>query len=173
MDKKTDGKKTPQIFTISPVLTKFFTLNTDGPVQWLKGVKQLICSSPTTFRKNIPGWVVTLFNGTYSTILLTTSGLMLLSTLWQYRLWSFQAGVTKLERFLPMNQHTQTTFWELEQWEGGKMCQNLTFKVNFLHQKSLESFSNYFALRNTILGVFFCYWIFFIKSFFKSIYVFN
>ena len=27
--------------------------------------------------------------------------------LWQYGLWSFQAGGTKLERFLPKNQHTQ------------------------------------------------------------------
>ena len=25
---------------------------------------------------------------------------------WQYGLWSFQAGSTKLERFLPKNQHT-------------------------------------------------------------------
>ena len=27
--------------------------------------------------------------------------------LWQYGLWSFQTGGTKLERFLPKNQHTQ------------------------------------------------------------------
>ena len=27
--------------------------------------------------------------------------------LWQYGLWSFQRGGTKLERFLPKNQHTQ------------------------------------------------------------------
>ena len=27
--------------------------------------------------------------------------------LWQYGLWSFQTGDTKLERFLPKNQHTQ------------------------------------------------------------------
>ena len=27
--------------------------------------------------------------------------------LWQYGLWSFQTGVTKLKRFLPKNQHTQ------------------------------------------------------------------
>ena len=26
---------------------------------------------------------------------------------WQYGLWSFQTGDTKLERFLPKNQHTQ------------------------------------------------------------------
>ena len=29
------------------------------------------------------------------------------STVWQYGLWSFQAGGTKLDRFLPKNQHTQ------------------------------------------------------------------
>ena len=28
-------------------------------------------------------------------------------SLWQYGLWSFQAGGTKLERFLPKNQHTK------------------------------------------------------------------
>ena len=27
--------------------------------------------------------------------------------LWQYGLWNFQTGGTKLERFLPKNQHTQ------------------------------------------------------------------
>ena len=29
-----------------------------------------------------------------------------LGGLWQYGLWGFQAGDTKLERFLPKNQHT-------------------------------------------------------------------
>ena len=29
------------------------------------------------------------------------------SASWQYGLWSFQMGGTKLERFLPKNQHTQ------------------------------------------------------------------
>ena len=28
-------------------------------------------------------------------------------TIWQYGLWSFQTGGTKLDRFLPKNQHTQ------------------------------------------------------------------
>ena len=35
---------------------------------------------------------------------------------WQYGLWSFQTGDTKLERFLPKNQHTQKKiieFWVL------------------------------------------------------------
>ena len=31
---------------------------------------------------------------------------------WQYGLWSFQVGVTKSERFLPKNQHTQNKIIE-------------------------------------------------------------
>ena len=37
--------------------------------------------------------------------------------LWHYRLWSFKSRDTKLERFLPKNQHTQRKlieFWELD-----------------------------------------------------------
>ena len=40
-------------------------------------------------------------------------------TLWQYRLWSFQTGGTKLERFLPKNQHTQRKLLSLENWISG------------------------------------------------------
>ena len=36
--------------------------------------------------------------------------------LWQYGLWSFQTGVTKLERFLPKNQHTQRKLLNFENW---------------------------------------------------------
>ena len=32
---------------------------------------------------------------------------MLYYVLWQYELWSFQTGGTKLERFLPKNQYTK------------------------------------------------------------------
>ena len=46
--------------------------------------------------------------------------------IWQYGLWSFQMGDIKLDRFLPMNQHTQTKL--------------LSFEF-FLCQKSSESFS--------------------------------
>ena len=38
---------------------------------------------------------------------------------WQYRLWSFQMGVTKLERFLPKNQHTQRKLLNFENWISG------------------------------------------------------
>ena len=34
--------------------------------------------------------------------------------IWQYGLWSFQTGGTKLERFLPKNQHTQRKLLNFE-----------------------------------------------------------
>ena len=81
--------------------------------------------------------------------------------LWQYRLWSFQTRGTKLERFLPKNQHTQRKLLNFENWVNGevskvpKFDQNLTFKVNFLCQKLSESFSIFFSLKNINLGAHF------------------
>ena len=40
--------------------------------------------------------------------------------LWQYGLWSFQTGGTKLERFLPKNQHTQRKLLNFENWTNGE-----------------------------------------------------
>ena len=42
-------------------------------------------------------------------------------TLWQYGLWSFQTGGTKLERFLPKNQHTQKKLLKFENWVSGEV----------------------------------------------------
>jgi hypothetical protein len=42
-------------------------------------------------------------------------------TLWQYGLWSFQTGGTKLERFLPKNQHTQRKLLNFENWVNGEV----------------------------------------------------
>ena len=39
--------------------------------------------------------------------------------LWQYGLWSFQTGGTKLESFLPKNQHTQRKSFNFENWISG------------------------------------------------------
>jgi hypothetical protein len=39
--------------------------------------------------------------------------------LWQYGLWSFQTGGTKLERFLHKNQHTQRKLLYFENWING------------------------------------------------------
>ena len=48
---------------------------------------------------------------------------------WHYGLWSFQMEGTKLERFLPKNQHTQRKLLNFENWVNGevsKFDQNLT-----------------------------------------------
>ena len=44
-----------------------------------------------------------------------------ISRLWQYGLWSFQAGGTKLERFLHKNQHTQRKLLNFEFWINGEL----------------------------------------------------
>ena len=41
--------------------------------------------------------------------------------LWQYGLWSFQTGGTKLERFLPKNQHTQRKLLNHENLVNGEV----------------------------------------------------
>ena len=40
---------------------------------------------------------------------------------WQYRLWSFQIGGTKLERFFPKNQHTQRKLLDFENRVNGEV----------------------------------------------------
>ena len=40
---------------------------------------------------------------------------------WQYGLWSFQTGGTKLERFLPKNQHTRRKLLNFENWVNGEV----------------------------------------------------
>ena len=40
-------------------------------------------------------------------------------SIWQYGLWSFQTGGTKLERFLPKNQHTPRKLLNFENWING------------------------------------------------------
>ena len=44
--------------------------------------------------------------------------------LWQNGLWSFQTGGTKLQRFLPKNQHTQRKLLNFENWINGKVSKS-------------------------------------------------
>ena len=44
--------------------------------------------------------------------------------LWQYALSSFQEGDTKLERFLPKNQHTERKLLNFENWINGKVSKS-------------------------------------------------
>ena len=39
----------------------------------------------------------------------------------EYGLWSLQTGGTKLERFLPKNQHTQRKLLNFENWVNGEV----------------------------------------------------
>ena len=45
--------------------------------------------------------------------------------LWQYGLWSFQTGGTKLERFLPKNQHTKRKLLNFENWVNGELSKSV------------------------------------------------
>ena len=44
--------------------------------------------------------------------------------LWQYGLWSFQMGGTKLEIFLPKHQHAQRNFENFENWVNGEVSKS-------------------------------------------------
>ena len=55
--------------------------------------------------------------------------------LWQYGLWSFQAGDTKLERFLHKNQHTQRKLLNFEFWINGELSK---IGHHFSNKKNLK-----------------------------------
>ena len=50
---------------------------------------------------------------------------------WQYGLWSFQTGDTKLERFLPKNDYTQRKWLNSECWINGKLSKIIQIFLNF------------------------------------------
>ena len=49
-------------------------------------------------------------------------------TLWQYGLWSFQTGGTKLERFLPKNQHHHRKLLRIGLVGASEVFKNQSFK---------------------------------------------
>ena len=57
--------------------------------------------------------------------------------LWQYGLWSFQAGSTKLERFLPKNQHTQKKLLNFKNWVNGEVSK---IEHHFIIEKDSDNF---------------------------------
>ena len=59
---------------------------------------------------------------------------MYICRLWQYGLWSFQTGGTKLGRFLSMNQHTQRKLLNFENWTNGEpqeLAKIRGFKIDY------------------------------------------
>ena len=72
-------------------------------------------------------------------------------TIWQYRLWSFKSGDTKLERFLLANQHTQRKLLNFENWCNGEVSKSTTIwlsKSIFYVKNHRKTFSIYFSLKN-------------------------
>ena len=61
--------------------------------------------------------------------------------LWQYGLWNFQTGGTKLEIFLPKNQHTQRKLLNFENWVSGEVS-----KIG--HHFSKQSYSKIDFIKN-------------------------
>ena len=66
-------------------------------------------------------------------------------TIWQYGLWSFQAGGTKLERFLPKNQHTQRKLLNFEFWINGELS-----KIG--HHFSNKEINQKLSIKNLLLN---------------------
>ena len=63
-------------------------------------------------------------NSLYSVLDFQTCCSILGTAVWQYGLWSFQSGDTKLERFLPKNQHTQRKVLNFEFWINGELLKS-------------------------------------------------
>ena len=81
--------------------------------------------------------------------------------IWQYGLWSFQTGGTKLERFLPKNPHTQRKLLNFEFWISGELPKSDRIWLSKIFHN--ENHSNLSHLRNTNLGAHFLLLIFFDK----------
>ena len=77
--------------------------------------------------------------------------------LWQYGLWSFQTGVTKLERFLAKNQHTQRKLLNFEFWINGELSKSakIWLSKSIFYVKNHSNLSHFFSLKNTNLGAHF------------------
>ena len=67
-------------------------------------------------------------------------------SLWQYRLWSFQTGYTKLERFLHKNQRSQRKLLNFENWTNGEPQYSSLQKSEFV--KLIILFFHYFWCQN-------------------------
>jgi len=87
-------------------------------------------------------------------------------SLWQYRLWSFQTGDTKLERFSPKNKHTQRKLLNYEFCINGKLSKSakIWLSKSIFYVKNHLNLSDFFSSKNTNLGAHFL-----ITTIFKSL----
>ena len=65
--------------------------------------------------------------------------MLLTYVLWQCRLWSFKSGDTKLEIFLPKNQHTQRKLLNFYNWCSGELSKIGHHLSNKVIQKLMSS----------------------------------
>ena len=89
-------------------------------------------------------WTVQFFqlNGVLATVAIEWKMHLILLSLWQYGLWSFQTGGTKLERFLPKNQHTQRKLLNFENWISGELSKielHFRFIISFIQPSRVGS----------------------------------
>ena len=78
--------------------------------------------------------------------------------LWHYGLWIFKTGDTKLQRFLPKNQHIQREllkFHFLISFEPSKKMPKFDFRSQFSMSKSSKTFSIFFSFKKPNLGAHF------------------
>ena len=98
-------------------------------------------------------------------------------TMWQYGLWSFQTGITKLERLLPKNQHTQRKLLNFENWCSEEVSKSakIWLSKSIFYVKNHLNLSNFFLLKNNNLGAHFNFMLltFFDNINFKLLYYYN
>ena len=63
--------------------------------------------------------------------------------LWQYGLWSFQTGDTKLETFLPKNQHTQSKLLNFENCVNGEVSKSAKISKSIFYGKNHQNLSEF------------------------------
>ena len=100
---------------------------------YIHGINKLYCKLWSLFRSCY-------FNPGF------THGSLLI--LCQYGLWSFQTGDTKLERFLPKNQHTWRKLLNFEFWISGILSKSAKIRLSksIFYVKNHPNFLNFFFL---------------------------
>ena len=97
-----------------------------------------------------------------------------LYSIWKYGLLSFQAGGTKIERFLQrINICTQRKLLNFENWCNGEVSKSskIWLSKSIFYVKNYPNLSQFFFhWRISIQEHIFCYWHFLIISIFKSLY---
>ena len=70
-------------------------------------------------------------------------------SLWQYELWSFQTADTKLERFLPRDQHTKRKLLNSEFWNNGELSNSakIWLSKSIFYVKNHPNLSQYFFFK--------------------------